>query len=452
MAVAVSSRGSGSDREFRCRSKKGQTNSRKSRSGGPSRDYLHLASRGQWVTTAHYPDWESYGKAMQSLTSDPTETRPLGQRGSMGKPRSTPPYRADHVGSLLRPPELRDAHAKFMAGKLPEAELRKIEDRTIQDVIGLQESVGLQSITDGEFRRDNWRDRFFESVEGYSKERLESPFTFTEFSGEKHKGMSVPRVTGELCRRKSLATEEFSYLKKRTKRTAKLTFPSPTTNHFYLGDALIKPAYASREEYLADVAAIYKEEIADLGAAGCTYLQLDEVCLALACDPHIQDIVKGRGENFDELLAQYTEMINAIVRSRPAGMTICMHLCRGNSGHGIASGGYDPIAETLFEKMEVDGYFLEYDTQRAGDFTPLRFVPRNKTVVLGMISTKLKELEPVDELQRRVDEAARHIDKDRLCLSPQCGFASSFATDRFTFDDQKRKLIHLVEAADRIWH
>jgi 5-methyltetrahydropteroyltriglutamate--homocysteine methyltransferase len=370
----------------------------------------------------------------------------------MTSERTFPPFRADHVGSLLRPGELREAHARLKEGKISERDLAEIQDRAIRDVVRMQESVGLQSITDGEFRRDNWRDRFFENVSGYSLERFESPFTFTEFSGETHKGMPIPHVVSKLKRTKSMAKGEFAFLKPLVTKTAKLTLPSPITNHFYLGDKIISQVYGSRAEYLDDIASIYKQELADLAAVGCNYLQLDEVCLAIACDPKVRQISEQRGEDFNELLTQYTDLINAIVDSRPAGMRICMHLCRGNSGAGIASGGYEPIADFLFGRMHVDAYFLEYDTDRAGDFTPLRFMPKNKQVVLGMISTKLKELEPIDELNRRVEEAGKFVDVDRLCLSPQCGFASGFFVTRFSFDDQKRKLAHLVEAADRIWN
>jgi len=366
--------------------------------------------------------------------------------------RKLPPFRADHVGSLMRPPELREAHAGFKEGKISEQDLTAIQDRAVRDVVRMQESVGLRSITDGEFRRDNWRDRFFESVSGYSSATHESPFTFTEFSGETHKGMPIPHVVSKLKRLKSMARDEFAFLKPIVSRTAKLTLPSPITNHFYLGDKVISQVYGSRAEYLDDIASIYKQELADLAAVGCNYLQLDEVCLAIACDPKVRQISEQRGENFDELLTQYTDLINTIVDGRPAGMRICMHLCRGNSGAGIASGGYEPIADFLFGRMHVDAYFLEYDTERAGDFTPLRFMPKNKQVVLGMISTKLKKLESIDELKWRVGEAAKFVDMDRLCLSPQCGFASGFFVARFSFDDQKRKLAHLVEAADQIWN
>ena len=214
--------------------------------------------------------------------------------------RTLPPFRADHVGSLLRPPELREAHVGFKAGNVSEEKLREIQDRAIRDVVSMQERIGLHSITDGEFRRDNWRDRFFESVSGYSAERYDSPFTFTEFSGETHKGMPVPHVVSKLKRMKSMAKDEFAFLKPLVSKTAKLTLPSPITNHFYLGDKIVSQAYGSRAEYLNDIASIYKQELADVAAVGCNYLQLDEVCLAVACDPQVRQIAEKRGEDFNE--------------------------------------------------------------------------------------------------------------------------------------------------------
>lgn len=365
--------------------------------------------------------------------------------------RKTPPFRADHVGSLVRPLELRGAHAAFKKGALTVLELEEIENQAIIDVIKMQERVGLLSITDGEFRRDNWRDRFFESVEGYTEQQFDSPFSFTSFSGEQVKGYPIPHVRSKLKRLKSLCVDEFSFLAKNVSKTAKVTLPSPITNHFYLGDEGIRAAYDDRSEYLDDIGAIYKKEVQDLAAAGCTYLQLDEVCLALSCDPKIVEIVRRRGDDISELMGQYVGLVNSVVDSRPSGMTICMHLCRGNIGHGFASGGYEPIAEQLFNEMHVDGYFLEYDTERAGTFEPLKWMPVNKFAVLGMVSTKTKTLENIDTLKRRVADASRFIDCDRICLSPQCGFASTFSAVPFTQEDEERKLAHLVQAAYEIW-
>jgi 5-methyltetrahydropteroyltriglutamate--homocysteine methyltransferase len=249
-----------------------------------------------------------------------------------------------------------------------------------------------------------------------------------------------------------MTAEDFSFLKAATTRTAKATLPSPSANHFFAGDkSLAGSPYADRKSFLADVSAIYREEVADLARRGCTYLQIDEVPIAVLCDPRNQERVRARGEDPDTLIGDYIQAINDAVRDRPASMRVCVHLCRGNQGHGQASGGYDPVAARLFRDTAVDGFFLEYDTERAGGFEPLREVPKEKMVVLGLVSTKLPMLEPADLLKRRIDEASRHIDLDRLCLSPQCGFASSYMVDRFTVDDEERKLAHIVAVADAVW-
>jgi 5-methyltetrahydropteroyltriglutamate--homocysteine methyltransferase len=363
-----------------------------------------------------------------------------------------PPFRADHVGSLIRPKALMDAHAAQLEGKFPTAELRGLEDRAIREAVAMQERVGLRAVTDGELRRNNWRDRFFERVDGFSKERVPSSFIFTEYSGEQRRGMPIPTVVDRLKRRESMTADDFAFLKPLTTRTAKATLPSPSANHFFSGDkSLAGSPYRDRRAFFADVGVIYREEIADLAAKGCTYLQIDEVPIAVLCDPRNQEIVRARGEKADELIDDYIAAINDAVRGRPQSMTVCVHLCRGNGGHGQASGGYDPVAERLFRALDVDGFFLEYDTERAGGFEPLRVVPKGKKVVLGILSTKLPELESPDDVKRKVDAAARYIDLGQLCLSPQCGFASSFQTDRFTLDDQERKLAHLVHLARDIW-
>jgi 5-methyltetrahydropteroyltriglutamate--homocysteine methyltransferase len=366
----------------------------------------------------------------------------------------SPPFRAEHVGSLIRSPELLQARVAHAAGTLPAAALRECEDAAIREVVAMQERVGLSSISDGELRRNNWRDRFFERVSGFSKDRVESSFIFTDFSGERRRGVPVPVTVDTLKRREALTAEDFAFLKGVTKGTPKATLPSPTVNHFFSGDAGLKGSpYADRRAFFADVAAIYRQEVADLAAIGCTYLQIDEVPIAVLCDPRNHQIVRARGEDPQELVDDYIAAINGAVSGRPKDMTVCVHLCRGNSGHGQASGGYDPVAEQLFQQLDVDGYFLEYDTERAGDFRPLRLVPKDKTVVLGLISTKQRELEPIDDLKRRVAEAGRFVDMERLCLSPQCGFASSSLSNSagFSRDDQERKLAHVVRAADDIW-
>jgi len=370
----------------------------------------------------------------------------------MPEPNTRPPFRADHVGSLIRPAKLRDAHAANLQGKLAPAALREIEDAAIKDAIAMQERVGLRPITDGEFRRNNWRDRFFERVDGFSKDKVQSSFIFTDYAGNKSAGMPIPVVVARLTRRESMTADDFAFLKARTRGTAKATLPAPSANHFFSGDkSLAGSPYKDRKSFFDDVCAIYRQEIADLGRLGCSYLQIDEVPIAVLCDPANKERVRARGEDPDELIDDYIAAINDAVRDRPDGMTICVHLCRGNQGHGQASGGYDPVVERLFQNTEVDGFFLEYDTERAGDFAPLRYLPRGKTAVLGIVSTKLRELEPADDIKRRVDEATKYVDLDRLCLSPQCGFASGFTTDRFTPDDEERKLAHLVAVASQIW-
>jgi 5-methyltetrahydropteroyltriglutamate--homocysteine methyltransferase len=363
-----------------------------------------------------------------------------------------PPFRADHVGSLLRPPELIEAHTANLQGRLAAQDLRAREDAAIADAIAMQERVGLEAITDGELRRNNWRDRFFERVDGFSANKVESSFIFTDYSGEQYRGMPVPVVVGKLKRRASLTADDFAFLKGRTRRTAKATIPAPSANHFFSGDASLKGSpYQDRKAFFADVTAIYRDEIADLARLGCSYLQIDEVPIAVLCDPKNQARVRERGEKPESLIDDYIDAINAMVSERPPGMTVCVHLCRGNAGHGQASGGYDPVAERLFQRTDADGFFLEYDTERAGDFQPLRYLPKTKVAVLGIISTKLRELEPIDTVKRRIADAARHVDLDRLCLSPQCGFASGYNVDRLTLADQERKLAHMVTIANEVW-
>jgi methionine synthase II (cobalamin-independent) len=366
--------------------------------------------------------------------------------------RSKPPFRADHVGSLLRPPHLIAARGEWMAGKLRGDELRRIEDQCIRDAVAMQERVGLQSISDGELRRSSWRDLLFESADGFSIDKYESNFTFTQFSGEKNKGMPVPKVVSRLERRQPLTSDQFSFLAALTDRMPKATLPSPSVAHFFRGDDMLSGSpYRDRRAYFADVARIYREEIADLASRGCVYLQIDDVPSAVLCDPSNQQVVRARGEDPDELEDQYIELHNDSVRDRPKGMTLCVHLCRGNTGHGQASGGYEPVAERLFQRLDADAFFLEYDTERAGGFEPLRFMPKDRVAVLGLMSTKLPELEPADMLRRRVDAAAKFVDLERLCISPQCGFASSYQNTRFTLEQQERKLAHLVAVAGEIW-
>lgn len=367
--------------------------------------------------------------------------------------RTTPPFRADHVGSLIRPQELREARKAFLAKTITRGQLREIEDRCVRDVIALQESAGLQCVTDGEFRRTSFREVLFDNVEGFSKERAETDFEFEYADGSRRRATPVPKVATKLKRRGSMAADDFKFLKTATKKTAKVMVPAPSFAHWFIGDAtLSNGVYTDAKQYMADVARIFREEIAELGSLGCTYLQIDEVPIPVMSDPKVQGIIRKRGEDHLALIDLYVNAINDSIRDRPSNMTVVVHMCRGNEGiAGLGSGGYEPIAERVFGKLKVDGYLLEYETSRAGDFAPLRFVPKDKTIVLGLMSTKDRALESKDDLKRRVEEASRHADIDRLGLCPQCGFATAYHFDRLTIDDQKRKLEHLVSIAHEIW-
>ena len=288
---------------------------------------------------------------------------------------------------------------------MPGDELRRIEDQCIRDAVAMQERVGLQSISDGELRRSSWRDLLFESANGFSSERYESNFTFTQFTGEKNKGMPVPKVISRLERRQPLTADQFSFLATLTTRMPKATLPSPSVAHFFRGDDMLRGSpYRDRRAYFADVARIYREEIADLATRGCVYLQIDDVPSAVLCDPSNQEVVRARGEDPDELENQYIELHNDAVRDRPKSMTLCVHLCRGNTGHGQASGGYEPVAERLFQQLDADAFFLEYDTERAGGFEPLRFMPKDRVAVLGLY-----------EHEAARARAARHVAPARGC-------------------------------------
>ena len=366
--------------------------------------------------------------------------------------RQNPPFRADHVGSLIRPTDLRKARQSWMDGELGIEALRKIEDQSIGDVVTMQERVGLMSVTDGEFRRVSWRDGFFENVDGFSEQRQGTSFEFRLKDGGRTPTATVPAVVGKLKRCSGIATSEFDFLKNIARSTPKATLPAPSVMHFFRGDAVFDSAvYSSADQYLADVSSIYREEIVDLAKMGCTYLQLDEVALPVMCDPDIQQTISSRGEDFNRLIDLYIDAINDAIRDRPSDMTVCLHMCRGNIGEGMASGGYETIADRLFSRLRVDGYLMEYDTPRAGDFSPLRYMPDDKVVALGLISTKTTELESTQDVKNRISQAAEVMDLERLCLCPQCGFASAFTTDRLTVEQEEAKLRHLVEMAADVW-
>jgi 5-methyltetrahydropteroyltriglutamate--homocysteine methyltransferase len=367
--------------------------------------------------------------------------------------RSRPPFRADHVGSLLRPQELIDTRRAYLDGKIAIDALRTVEDRCIVDAIRLQEEAGLQSITDGEFRRSTWRDAFMDALEGFSAERKDQAFVFRNKAGDSHKARPVPDVIGRLRRARGVATEDFMFLKAHTERTAKQDLPSPTNLHFFIGPGGIpKSVYPDLDAFHDDVARIYIEELRALAALGCSYVQLDEVPLALLCDDRVRHQIVDRGEDPEKIVDAYVEVINEVLKAKPRGMTVCLHLCRGNSPRAwIGEAGYGIVADRLFGDIAADGYFLEYDTERAGDFSPLRAVGDGKMVVLGLVSTKSPELESRDLLKSRIADAARFMPLDRLCLSPQCGFASGFGSQPMTIEREREKLRLLVDVAEEVW-
>lgn len=367
--------------------------------------------------------------------------------------RSHPPFRADHVGSLLRPPELHIARAAHKAGKLDRAALREVEDRAIRDVVKMQQDLGFKAVTDGEYRRAYWHIDFLTQFENAVAIPPNVKARFHTEAGDIEAQPPGIKVVGKLTRNKFIIGTDLAFLKSVSTAVPKVTIPSPSNMHFRGGRAAIDhAAYPDLAEFYADLGRIYAEEVAALGAAGCTYLQLDEVFLAYLCDPKLREQVRAIGENPETLPKTYAKLINAAIATRTPGMTLCMHLCRGNfTSAWVAEGGYDPVAELLFNEIDIDGYFLEYDSPRAGSFAPLRFVPQGKTVVLGLITTKKGELENPDDIARRIDEAAKYVPLDQICLSPQCGFASTEEGNRLSYDEQAAKLTLVQDIVRRVW-
>jgi 5-methyltetrahydropteroyltriglutamate--homocysteine methyltransferase len=369
-------------------------------------------------------------------------------------PRNRPPFRADHVGSLIRPQALIAAREAASRNELSEAALRSVQEEAIREVVRMQEDVGLRSVTDGEFNRGTWQTDFL--VKFANVKPMASKFT-VRFHNEKGESEGKPhtmQVMGKLSRPRGIFIEDFKFLKSIAKATPKITMPSPSVLHFRGGrDAIDPQAYPDLGEFYRDLARVYREEIADLAAAGCRYIQLDEVNFAYLCDPALRaDVQRNIGEDPDELPRTYARLINDAISGRPQDMVVCMHVCRGNfAGNWMAEGGYDPVAEVLFNEIDVDGYFLEYDTARAGGFEPLRFLPEGKTVVLGLVTTKKGTLESKDELKRRIDEAAKHVPLEQLALSPQCGFSSGIGGHTMGVGEQMAKLRRVVEVAHEVW-
>jgi 5-methyltetrahydropteroyltriglutamate--homocysteine methyltransferase len=364
--------------------------------------------------------------------------------------RTTPPFRADHVGSLLRTAALKDARGKRERGEIDADALRAVEDAEIIKLIRRQEEVGLKSITDGEYRRASWQTDFLVGLDGVESYFGERKF---KFQGPQPRPILL-RVKGKLGGFSGHPMiEHFRFLKAHTRAAPKMTIPSPSTLHFRYGrEAVPEAIYPAMEEFYADLGTTYRKTVRAFADAGCRYLQLDEVNLAYLCDPALRDQVRQRGDDPATLPLVYAGMINAAMSDIPADMAITMHLCRGNfRSTFVAAGGYEPIAEMLFNTINVHGYFMEFDSARAGGFEPLRFVPKGKTVVLGLVTSKTGTLESRDELKRRIEEAAKFVDIDQLCLSPQCGFASTEDGNVLAEDEQWAKLGMIVEVARDVW-
>ena len=364
----------------------------------------------------------------------------------------TPPFHVEHIGSFVRPGPLLEAARAHKANRLDGRGFREIQDESIRDIVAFQESLGLPSITDGEFRRRSWSAGFIDAVDGFGLR--DGSLTFRD--GGRVIGIaSSPYAKAPLKRKRRIVADDYRFLRSVVKRgVPKVTIAAPDVMHYFLGPkAFDAGVYADRERYLNDLVKIYREEIADLAAEGCTYLQLDDTALPCNCDPHAREDVAARGENPDELTGRYVRLMNDCLKGKPSDLAVAIHLCRGNlKGAWMAEGGYEPIADALFNRLDVGIYCLEYDTARAGDFSPLRLLPKGKHVILGLVSTKTPVLESKDELKRRVAEASKFVPFDQLGIGPQCGFSSGGGGGQaVTHDDTKRKLELVMELARELW-
>jgi 5-methyltetrahydropteroyltriglutamate--homocysteine methyltransferase len=367
--------------------------------------------------------------------------------------RLQPPFRADHVGSLLRPPRLLQARERAKRNEISAQQLREVEDEAIREAVRMQEDVGLSGITDGEFRRSSWHMDFLYQVGGVAKVQSNLNVRFHNEAGAIEFTPAALRVAAKLQLQKCIFGEDFTFLKSVTKGLPKLTIPSPSMMHYRGGRAAIDAAvYPDLKEFWRDLSAVYAAEIAEMGKLGCRYLQLDDTSLAYLNDPEQRAHVASIGGDAEQQHLTYIQLINAALAKRPAGMTVCTHMCRGNfRSSWVASGGYDHVAEALFSQLDVDGFFLEYDDARSGGFEPLRFVPKNKIVVLGLITTKRGAIESKDMLKRRIDAASKYVPLEQLCLSPQCGFSSTVEGNSLTLEEQTAKLRLVAETAREVW-
>jgi len=368
--------------------------------------------------------------------------------------RTTPPFRADHVGSLLRPPELLQAREEFAGQRISADELRAVEDDAVRDIVRMQEEVGLQSATDGEFRRTSWHMDFIYQLDGIDPADEEIKVEFHNEQGDVEFTTAALTVHDRVGLSKTIFGDAFETLKSMTRTaTPKLTIPSPSMVHYRGGQAAISPeVYDDVDEFWSDLVVAYREEVRSLGELGCTYLQFDDTSLAYLNDPKQREYIASIGGDREHQHEVYIRHINEALADRPEGMSVTTHMCRGNfRSSWAAEGGYEFVAEALFNELEIDGFFLEYDDARSGGFEPLRFVPKGKQVVLGLVTTKRGELEDKDELKRRVEEASRYVPLDQLCLSPQCGFSSTVEGNLVTHEQQVAKLRLIVETAEEIW-
>ena len=367
--------------------------------------------------------------------------------------RTKPPFRAEHVGSLLRPADLKKARADWEAGRITHAELEAWEESEISHVVRQQEEIGLQAVTDGEFRRDSWHMDFYRQIGGLVAHGAAPPIKFKTQSAEIDYVVPSLQIEARLSLPKTIFAADFNYLKSIARAVPKLTIPSPSVLHRRAIAALSNAAlYSDIEAFWRDLTAVYREEIANLWVIGCSYLQIDDTSFATLCDPAQREGLSKIGADGEHIHETYIRVFNESVKARPAGMTIVTHTCRGNHRSAwFASGGYDFIADALFNKLDVDGFFLEYDDERSGDFAPLRFLPKGKVAVLGLVSSKQRALESKDQIKRRLDEAAKYAPLDQLCLSPQCGFSSTLDGNELSEAEQFAKLRLIAEVAKEVW-
>jgi 5-methyltetrahydropteroyltriglutamate--homocysteine methyltransferase len=369
-------------------------------------------------------------------------------------PRTAPPFRADHVGSLLRPPELLEARRGFADGRVDADELRGVEDDAIRDVVRKQEEVGLQSATDGEFRRASWHMDFIYQLGGVHRAQDNLTVQFRNEEGTIEFTPAALHVEERVALREPIFADDFRFLQSCvTRATPKLTIPSPSMVHYRGGRAAVdESVYPDMDDFWRDLTSAYADEVRALGELGCTYLQFDDTSLAYLNDPRQREHIAALGGDAEHQHEAYIRHINEALEDRPQGMTVTTHMCRGNfRSSWVAEGGYDFVADALFNQLDVDGFFMEWDDARSGGFEPLRFVPPGKLVVLGLVTTKRGDLESKDELRRRIEEASRYVDLDQLCLSPQCGFSSTAEGNAVTYDEQWDKLRLIVEMAQEVW-